>query len=328
MVQLHALIETFFSKHTTHEEAFNETAALLGRLMARRKNSFNKMKGFKDMYKINTALCRLLRLDFKRDLEGFRSALPDVAYEEGTLAHLPTRDTFDFLLARLVAVCELHKRIVECCVQAAEYFTSQLKIHFFFETCTLLLAVIAKIHALSIKRGNLAIHFYNNLQQYREKLPFNDKSKFLEMSTALPLKMETMKKRPLTVEKTEEKVNGKDVDESTVKQILENELQNTLITPVKAKKLKKADLGKIVERSELKDNRTKFTIEDLQNVEEVQKFITLETKERSLNMKSCVTRNVLSHEWSGATKLFDRKVKSGEEKKAINIFKKFISSKI
>ncbi|XP_073836394.1 uncharacterized protein isoform X1 [Musca autumnalis] len=332
-VNLHGLIDTFFSKHTNHEEEFNETAALLGRLMARRKNSFIKMKGFKDICKINSALCRLLRLDFKRDLESFRSTLPDVAYDEGTVVHLPTRDTLDFLLARLVAFCELYKRIVECCVHAAEYFTGQLRIHFFFETCTLLLAVIAKIHSLSIKQGNLAAHFYNNLQQYREKLPSNNKSQFLSILASLPSKMETIKRKPIAEVKSEDTHNSnssaQNPDDIKLKDLLEKERLDVSTTPVKAKKLKKADLGKIVERSATNANIVpKFNIEDLQTVQDIQNFITLETKERTQNSKSCITKKVLSHEWSGATKLFERKVQSGEEKKAINIFKKFISSKL
>ncbi|XP_061391533.1 uncharacterized protein LOC133326934 [Musca vetustissima] len=331
VVNLHGIIETFFSKYTKYEEEFTETAALLGRLMARRKNSFNKMKGFKDICKINSALCRLLRLDFKRDLESFRSTLPDVAYDEDTLIHLPTRDTFDFLLTRLVAFCELYKRIVECCVQAAEYFTGQLKIHFFFETCTLLLAVLAKIHNLSIKQGNLAVHFYNNLQQYREKLPSNEKSKFQAISNSLPSQIETIKKVIMAREEYETKsdVKGIQDDASTMKDILEQECHDAPKTPVKAKKLKKADLGKIIERSPAASEKvTKFNIDNLQTVQDVQKFITSETKERSQNTKSCITKNVQSHEWAGATKLFERKIIAGEEKKAINIFKKFISSKL
>ncbi|XP_013112723.2 uncharacterized protein LOC106090913 [Stomoxys calcitrans] len=329
IADLHGLIETFYSKHNRHEEEFNETAALLGRLMARRKNSFSKMKGFKDICKLNAALCRLLRLDFKRDLDGFRSTLPDVIYEENTVVHLPTRDTYEFLLARLLAVCELHKRIVQCSIEAGEYFGAQLRIQFFFEINTLLLAVIAKIHNLNIKLGNLSIHFYNHLQQYRSQLPLNKKSKFQQISESLPTSLAIIETREALMQKNPAiKTSNSETQQALEQSVEDLILQEEKIksTPVKAKHLKKTDMGKMVERSS-KENKS-FDFNKLSTTEDIQKFITKETKSRANNLSSCLTKQVLSHEWAGATKLFERKIQNGEEKKAINIFKKFISSKL
>lgn len=296
--------------------------------MARRKNSFMKMKGFKDICKLNAALCRLLRLDFKRDLDSFRYTLPDVAYDEDTVVHLPTRDAFDFLLLRLIAVCELYKRIVECCVEAGGYFSAQLRLHFFFETNTLLLAVIAKIYSLSLKLGNLAIHFYNHIHRHRFKLPSNEKSKFLVNSTELPQKLETINRKQNVPEEFKSKSTtiacaANTSVEPDIRDLLKQEKE--IMTPVKAKNLKKTDVGKMVERNN--KNKT-FDIDELKTVADLKQFIVAETKARSSNLSNCITKQVLSHEWAGATKLFERKVQKGEEMKGLSIFKKFLGSKL
>ncbi|XP_075162421.1 uncharacterized protein LOC142235082 [Haematobia irritans] len=321
--ELHGRIEIFYSKQGEYEGEFNETAALLGRLMARRKNSFGKMKGFRNVCKLNSALCRLLRLDFKRELDGFRSTLPDVYYKEDTILHLPSRDSFDFLLLRLIGFCELYRRIVECCVQAAEYFLGQLRIQFFFETNTLFLAVIAKIYDLSTKLGNLSIRFYNHMQTYRSHLPLNKNSKFLDRTSAPPLELDIIDNERRMVENTPLK-DIPHFDGSSLTDLLKKE--KDLTVPVKAKNLKKPDMGKTIERS--LNDRTLLAFEQLKTVKDVKAFIDKESKCRNANISSCITKKVLSHEWAGATKLFERKVQNGEEKKAINIFTKFISSKI
>lgn len=277
------------------------------------------MKGFKDVCKINSALCRLLRVDFKRDLDSFRNTLPDVDYEEGTCIQMPTRDSFDFLLIRLVAICELHRRIVECCISAAEYFTCQIRLYFFFEINTLLLAVLAKIHSLSIKLLNLAVDLYNNTLLYRLNLPVNLKSKFLKaVQFQFPDKLVEMKLLPLECH---------EILADKVQPLNELIQQEEKLAIVKAQKLKKADMGKHVQRSH-KPAQKSFNIEQLNSVEEIKRFIAMESKSRITNLNSSITTKILSHEWAGATKLFERKVQSGEAKKAVNIFRKFLCLKI
>lgn len=320
MLKLHNAIDKYLSKLAQHEEEFNETAAILSRLMARRKNSFNKMKGFKDVCKLNAALCRLLRVDFKRDLESFRNTLPDVDYEEGISVELPSRDNFDFLLIRLIAIYELHQRITECCLTAAEYFTCQIRLCYFFEISTLLLAVLAKIYNLSIKLTNMAADLYNNTLPNRLKLPSNVKSKFLkDTAFEFPEKLEVILAN----------LNNKQnciVKEEPLKDLLQKE--ENLKTVVKAQKLKKTDVGKEIKRSSVKVEQKPFNIEQLNTVEAIKRFIDNETQSRNKSLKDALTAKILSHEWAGATKLFERKVQSGEAKKAVNIFRKFLTLKI
>ncbi|KAI8115629.1 hypothetical protein FF38_07143 [Lucilia cuprina] len=321
IIKLHAAIENYYSSHAQYDAEFSETAALLSRLMARRKNSFSKMKGFKDICKLNAALCRLLRIDFKRDLDSFRNTLPDVDYEEGTSIQLPTRDSYNFLLIRLIAIYELHRRIVECCESAAAYVTCQIRSNFFFEINTLLLAVLAKIHNLSIKLLNFAVSLYNNTLHYREKLPFNVKSKFLkDIQFEFPDKLEEIEIGPLETNQTS--LTDKELP---LKNLIQQEEK---LAVVKAQKLKKTDVGQQVQRVTKLEQQKQFNIEQLSSVEEIKRFIAKEAKSRSINLSAAITTKVLSHEWAGATKLFERKVQSGEAKKAVSIFRKFLSLKI
>lgn len=278
------------------------------------------MKGFKDVCKLNAALCRVLRVDFKRDLDSFRNALPDVDYEEGTSVELPSRDCFDFLLIRLIAICELYKRISDCCLDAAEYFTCQIRLCYFFEISTLFLAVIAKIYHLSIKLTNIAVDLYNSSLPSRLKLPPNAKSKFLkEKPFDFPEKLEIVKLSVL------EKKQDSIVKEEPLKDLLQKE--DKLKTVVKAQNLKKTDVGEEIQRSSKVQQKT-FNIEQLNTVDAIKRYIENETKARNKSLKEAVTAKILSHEWAGATKLFERKVQSGEAKKAINIFRKFLTLKI
>ncbi|XP_037820112.1 uncharacterized protein LOC119609423 [Lucilia sericata] len=320
VIKLHAAIENYYSSQAQYDAEFSETAALLSRLMARRKNSFSKMKGFKDVCKLNAALCRLLRVDFKRDLDSFRNTLPDVDYEEGTSIQLPTRDSYNFLLIRLIAIYELHRRIIECCESAADYVTCQIRSNFFFEINTLLLAVLAKIHSLSIKLLNLAVSLYNNTLLFREKLPVNVKSKFLkDIQFEFPHNLEEINICPLDTKQTS--LTDK---EQPLKDLIQQEEK---LAVVKAQKFKKTDVGQHVQRV-TKLEQKQFNIEQLSSVEEIKQFIAKEGKSRSTNLSNAITTKILSHEWAGATKLFERKVQSGEAKKAISIFRKFLSLKI
>lgn len=318
VLKLHGAIDTYFSKQSQHEEEFNETAALLSRLMARRKNSFNKMKGFKDVCKLNAALCRLLRLDFKRDLDSFRYMLPDVAYEDGTTIHLPTRETYDFLLLRLLALYELHIRIGNCCMTASEYFICQLRQYFFFEINTLLMAVFAKIYNLNNKLANIAVDLYNSSITCRYNLPINPKSKFFKDERFLfPENLKRISTAPF---------NNKRVFATNNESLNELVLQEQNVTTVKAEKLKKPDVGKAIQRSV--KPQTLFNIENLNSVESIKAFIVSESKSRSSNLNSSITKQILNHEWAGATKLFERKIKNGEGKKATSIFRKFLTLKM
>ncbi|KAH8375531.1 uncharacterized protein LOC110190518 [Drosophila serrata] len=294
---------------------FDETAALIGRLMARRKNSFRNVPGFRTVCKLNAALCRLLRLDLARDLEQFRGTLPDVCDGDSD-GVLPTRSSFQFILVRLLSFYHLHERIRECCISAATYFTQLLRNNFFMDFVTLLLAAIAKINKLSTLQASHSADLYNRLWPQVPNFPQVEKHRFLMDNQDLPAKLSSP-------------VSTKEVTSPTPAPVLMKPKE--VVTRVERAK---SDVGTVIARKEpsntLRSAKPKFNAaEVLATVEDAQRFIARETKARNQNPppESCLTMRISKHEWLAAQTLFQRKL-GKDPAKALSIFRKFIISKI
>ncbi|KAH8242414.1 hypothetical protein KR032_005862 [Drosophila birchii] len=293
---------------------FDETAALIGRLMARRKNSFRNMPGFRAVCKLNAALCRLLRLDLARDLAQFRGTLPDVCDGDSAGGVLPTRSSFEFILVRLLGFYHLHERIRECCISAATYFTQLLRNNFFMDFATLLVAAIAKINKLSTHQASHSADLYNRLRPQVFQFPQVEKHRFLSDKQELPAALSSPVSASTPTPPAPLLMKPKEV-----------------VTRVERAK---SDVGKVIARKDssgpLKSAKTKFNADQvLATVEDAQRFIARETKARSQKPlpENCLTRGISKHEWLAAQTLFQRKL-SKDPAKALNIFRKFIVSKI
>ncbi|EDW69418.1 uncharacterized protein [Drosophila virilis] len=299
---------------------FNQTAALIGRLMARRKNSFRCMPGFRAVCKLNAALCRLLRLDLPRELEHFRGALPDACDEELS-GEMPTRNSLEFILVRLIAFHRLHERIRDCCEATVKYFGQMIRSNFFMEFLTLLIAAVAKINKLSLLQANNCATLYNKLQPQLTKFPLVEKHKFIPENCNLPTQLRLIKAgQPL--------VPAEEAPSASVK--LQTQLPPLVTKVEKAKERAKADVGTVVARKSPKAASTQptFQLDSLATVEDVKHFIVRESKARKKTPDSCVTKAIQNHEWLAATTLFERKLQAREQKKALNVFRKYIDSKI
>lgn len=285
--------------------------------MARRKNSFRLMPGFRAVCKLNAALCRLLRLDLPRELEHFRSALPDVCDNEIS-GEMPTRSSFEYILVRLLSFHRLQQRIRDCCIAAAKYFGQMLRNNFFMDTLTLLIAAIAKINRLSTLQSNNCASLYNKLFPQRSFFPQVEKHQFLSEHSKLPGQLEQIK------------LIQQAVEETNPAGVTLNIQAPTIVTKVeKAKKKAKADVGQKIERqTTTAPQQTDFQLSGLLTVEDVKHFIVRESKARKTAPDSCVTKAIQNHEWLAAKTLFERKVQAKEQAKALNIFRKFIGSKI
>ncbi|XP_034483687.1 uncharacterized protein LOC117788873 [Drosophila innubila] len=324
--------ETGFAKHvfveinrylqqlsTPDAQEFNQTAALIGRLMARRKSSFRTMPGFTSVCKLNEALCRLLRLDLPRELENFRSALPDVCDDELS-GEMPTRSSFEYILVRLVSFYHLHERIRQCCLKAARYFGQMLSNNFFMEFLTVLLAAMAKINNISKLQTNNCAKLYNKLLKQRSNFPQVEKHKFLPENYEMPTQL-TVIKFPQT---------PREAKETNPAAVTLNVQPCTVVTKLdRSKKKAKADVGTVIARQKPKfSTETAFQLDSLATVEDVKHFIVRESKARQQSPENCVTKAMQNHEWLSAKTIFERKLKAKEEAKALNIFRKFIGSKI
>uniref|UniRef100_A0A1A9WLI3 DUF4477 domain-containing protein n=1 Tax=Glossina brevipalpis TaxID=37001 RepID=A0A1A9WLI3_9MUSC len=285
------------------------------------------MHGFKDICKLNTALCRSLKVDFKNELDIFRASLPDVAYEDGTDIHMPARDCYDFLLLRLIAVHKLYERIQNCCAKAANYFLHGIKMYHFFEISTLIFAVLAKINDLTMRLGNLSTILYQRLLPFRKKLPCNIKSNgspHSETAFVFPEKLEEFG------EKNFDKQSCATLQDAhtNMKEKLNNLLrEDSKMALVKAKCFKKTDVGVKVKR-ETKEVTASLNIEELTTAEAMRLFIMKEREQRSNNLTRCITKNIKPHEWLGAVKVFERKVRHGEINKGLKVFRTFLEAKI
>lgn len=296
---------------------FNETAALIGRLMARRKNSFRLMPGFRAVCKLNAALCRLLRLDLQRELEHFRSALPDVCDNEVS-GEMPTRSNLEYILVRMLSFHHLQQRIRECCLSATKYFGQMLRNNYFMDSLTLLIAAIAKINSLSTLQSNNCASLYNKLYPQRSSFPQVEKHQFLSENCKLPAQLEQIK------------LPQQPVEEANPAAVTLNLQPPTIVTKLeRAKKKAKADVGEKIERqTQEAPQETDFQLSGLVSVEDVKHFIVRESKARTNTPDSCLTKAIQNHEWLAAKTLFERKVQAKEQAKALKIFRKFIGSKI
>ncbi|KAM8709650.1 hypothetical protein ACLKA7_016456 [Drosophila subpalustris] len=325
--------DTGFAKHVfvdinrylQHQTApvaleFNQTAALVGRLMARRKSSFRTMPGFASVRKLNEALCRLLRLDLPRDLEHFRGALPDVCDDELS-GEMPTRSSLEYILVRLLSFYHLHERIRQCCVKTARYFGQMLSNNFFMEFLTVLLAAIAKINNISKLQANNCAKLYNKLLKQRCNFPTVEKHKFLPENYEMPTQL-------LEIKLTEQ--TPSEAKETNPATVTLNTQPSAVVTKMdRAMKKAKADVGIVVARQKPKSStETAFHLDSLATVDDVKRFIVRESKARQQTPKNCVTNSMQNHEWLSAKTIFEQKLKAKEEAKALNIFRKFIANKI
>lgn len=287
--------------------------------MARRKNSFRGMPGFRAVCKLNAALCRLLRLDLPRDLEHIRGALPDACDEELS-GDMPTRNSFEFVLVRLLAFYHLHERIRDCCQAAIKYFGQMIRSNFFMEFLTLLIAAVAKINKLSLVQSNSCATLYNKLQPQCLNFPQVEKHNFLPDNCKLPTQLRVIKE-------SQSAVGEEEANPAGVNLLIQ---APSLITKVeKAKQKLKADVGTVVARqTPIAPTQKAFQMSSLSTVEDVKHFILRESKARKKNPGSCVTKPIQNHEWLAAKTLFERKLQARDQAKALNIFRKFIGSKI
>lgn len=273
------------------------------------------MPGFRAVCKLNAALCRLLRLDLARDLEQFRGTLPDVC-DGDSAGVLPTRSSFEFILVRVLGFYHLHERIRECCISAATYFTQLLRDNFFVDFATLLVAAIAKINSLSCLQASNSADLYNQLRPQVASFPQVEKHRFLKEDQDLPTELSSPK-------------STKEAPALTAAPVLMKPKE--IVTRLERAK---SDVGTVIARREsinpFKAVKPKFNVDDvLATVDDAQRFIARETKARKQNPlpENCLTSRIAKHEWLAAQTLFQRKL-AKDPAKALNIFRKFLISKI
>lgn len=212
---------------------FNKSAALLSRLIARRYSSFRSQHGFKEMKKINVAICRLLEINIIDTIENLLSTLPEIIIDNKM--NLPTREQFEYFLIRLETLSKLCERIIICSKVAFCIFLKFLHQAIYIDISTLIISVISQIYTYSKKLYYNIIKYYNLLISYQKSFVYN--THLLRDKYKLSIKLENLFKNETVdfIEKlplTKRKLNDinfdifDDDDEQEDKQLNEVNVQN------------------------------------------------------------------------------------------------------
>lgn len=234
---LRSIFDKFKEVITLSQNEFSTNSALLARIMARRKNSFQKMKGFKSVCKLSSALCRLLRNDVQQLITDFTSTLPDLeTISLKSIVQIPLRSNFEYVLLRIIGSYKIYGRIINCCMESAKYFSQLLQTHFFADISTLLLAIVAKIWKQSHLTAKILTDLFNNLIKFRNNFPEKECSQCLY---TLPRRL-----KHISTQKLQLHANKSSVTEKVP-------LDIKCFSVIK-KKAKTVDIGMVVDRQTLK----------------------------------------------------------------------------
>lgn len=280
------------------------------------------------MCKLNSALCRLLRIDIKTILHNFIGILPDYISSVSD-TYLPSISCLEYVLIRLISLHKLMQRIIDCSEMASTYFIQLLNFSHFQDTLILFLSVLSQIwnisHKIAIRTGN----YYEKLLNYRFDFPKNKKP-WLSDNIEFPEKLEfpqlqNIKKEEGHISKT--KIN------------FVNELSSTTTPQVSDKSSKEfkklhenIDLGTIINRNSFSNPTQKSenyqVIQSINNVNEIRKFFVVEEKRRRQSLKQAITKNITHGEWVTFKKSVINRITANDDKKAIKIFKSFVKNKL
>lgn len=336
---MHSIIDDFTRKCDQYENDYKTSTVMVTRLIARRANSFRHMRGFRDIYKVRSALGRLIRLDFKRTINSLRCALPDVALPDGYKVYLPTRNYYEYVLLRLIAAYKLYERINYLCKDVANFFFGLIYKNHFFDINMLLIAVISKLSHLTKILLDLHAELYNKLQLFRHELPLNrkklpeqDASQFNLNEYKFPEKLDycikndggqsTARSKSSTVPST---------TQATKCNVCPPQYQLHL-APDKVilnRKERKIDLGTVLERNKNTTKRINDLQQQLQTIEQVKKFIRTENNARKKSPNASVTHCIAESEWQSAVKLFNKRIQNVKTNdRAVRFFRDYINAKL
>lgn len=276
-------------------------------MILRRKNSFSKLHGFKETCKINSALCRLLRVNINELLDNFLGALPEFVTENFPV-EVPTRNNLDYVIIRTVSYYKILKRISSCCLKAGEYYIHLLTKGFFFEILTLLLAVISKIYKLVNVIGNSTIDLYNILLKYRKKFPEGKVNLYENLE--LPTTLQRFKFELKTPENLEASNN-----KSTMKLVETAVLKPQIPKPTNEIGRKVEDFGLVAE----------FDINNFKTSHDISTFFKEENIRRKEKNGTSLTEKISFGDWKMISSVVSKKIMANDDKNAISTFKRLMT---
>lgn len=258
------------------------------------------MRGMRDLNKIKTFVNRLKRLNVQSSINSLRCALPDMALPDGFQVYLPTREYYEYVLMRLIAVHKIYEKVMYQCVAVAKFFFGMLYMNYFFSTSLLLTAVVSKLNTLTIKLSDIHSDLYNELLRYRLELPKNPN---LAVSPYNRFTFESQRRYECAPQPT---VNF--------------EHTSTHHEPV-------IDMGVEVERARSPKSVQQDQIEQLQTVEQVKIFIKTENRARKTMKSKAITNTLQEKQWRIAIKSFNHSIRTNcHRKDAVRAFRRLVIS--
>lgn len=304
--QLRKTLENFKDFYKNQDE-FNETCVLLSKLILRRKNSFTKFHGFKDTCKINSALCRLLKVNLTEVLEDFIGTLPEIIIDNFA-SEIPSKSNFEYLMIRVVSYHKVLHRISSSCLNAGDYYVRLLGKGFFVEILTLLLAVVSKIYKLVNIIGNTSVNLYTFLLKSREQFPAGKNNIYSEIE--FPNKLENFKGDviipSLTTQNETAKIKIAKNDEVFVPK---------LTKPIHEIGRKVEDFGIVAQ----------FEINSFTNTFDISTFFKEENLRRKEKNGTSLTEKISFGDWKMISTVVSKKIIANDDNNAIATFKRLMT---
>lgn len=280
---------------------------LLSKLILRRKNSFAKFHGFKDTCKINTALCRLLKVNLTEVLEDFIGILPEIIVED-FLTEIPSKSNFEYLMIRVVSYHKILQRITSCCLSAGDYYVRLLTKGFFVEILTLLLAVVSKIYKLVNVIGNTTVELYQFLLKHRNHFPAGKNS--IYNGVDFPCNLEKFK-ADLTIPSATAGGETTKINIAKIEEVFVPKAPK----PTNEIGRKVEDFGMIAQ----------FDVNSFTTTHDISIFFKEENSRRKEKNETALTQKISFGDWKMISTVVSKKIIANDDKNAISTFKRLMT---
>lgn len=272
-------------------------------MILRRKNSFAKFHGFKDTCKLNTSLCRLLKVNLPEVIDDLLGLLPEIVVDNFP-TEIPSKNNVEFLMIRVVAYHKILQRITACCLSAGDYYGRLLVKGFFVEILTLLLAVISKIYKLVNVIGNTTVDLYKFLFKYRNHFPAGRTNLYEDVD--FPCNLEAFKNESIVPQKEASKMQITKAEEVFTAKASK---------PTNLIGRKVEDIGIIA----------KFDANSFSTTHEISIFFKEENFRRKEKNGTAITQKISFGDWKMISSVVSKKIIANDDKNAIQTFKRLMT---
>lgn len=159
---------------------FLKNTAYISRFIKNFRSQFRSFPILQYMRKIKLAIEKIHKNNAKDTVSNIQSGFP-IHLGSGHDLELPSRQYFDYCLAKVLAHCQIMVRLVVCSKKCALYFIHFLQYGHFIEVSTMIIALLGHVWHQARQCLLRMDAFYNELQTYREMFP-NQKSDSKEYS--------------------------------------------------------------------------------------------------------------------------------------------------